>query len=337
MKHLMSNIKILTTFVVLSTIFLPLTSSAELMSSENYSVEAGRVGSGIISIPNATSTNYQADVSFGQQSEYTPSTYACNDGVDNDSDGLIDYPNDSGCSSASDNDETNIVAVSGGGGSGEGGFFTPSHINSFDAPLSISSDQSGTLTQTMSAEKSVKLEIPSNSVSSETTFTISEEILLITDAPKPAVKAELTGDNVFRVIAKDSAGKLVHTFLQELTITITIPTLPDDTTNVGLYYFDTAQQLWVLIPDAVFGDEIVTFQVDHLTDFAIFYVPGLPPTLPILFLIGDTNDDNKVDILDFNTLMVHWGETGISNIADFSGDSVVDIFDFNILMVHWTS
>ena len=33
-------------------------------------------------------------------------TYACNDGVDNDGDGKIDYPNDPGCSSSTDNDET---------------------------------------------------------------------------------------------------------------------------------------------------------------------------------------------------------------------------------------
>ncbi|MBU1036912.1 hypothetical protein KKF32_02665, partial [Patescibacteria group bacterium] len=32
--------------------------------------------------------------------------YQCADGLDNDGDGLIDYPNDPGCSSASDNDET---------------------------------------------------------------------------------------------------------------------------------------------------------------------------------------------------------------------------------------
>lgn len=36
-----------------------------------------------------------------------PPTYACNDNVDNDSDGLKDYPADPGCVSASDTDETN--------------------------------------------------------------------------------------------------------------------------------------------------------------------------------------------------------------------------------------
>jgi hypothetical protein len=36
----------------------------------------------------------------------------------------------------------------------------------------------------------------------------------------------------------------------------------------------------------------------------------------------DFNDDNKVDILDFNTLMVNWGGASL--------------FDFNLLMINWT-
>lgn len=51
--------------------------------------------------------------------------------------------------------------------------------------------------------------------------------------------------------------------------------------------------------------------------------------------IGDFNNDNKVDILDFNTLMINWGATG-TNVADLNKDGKVDILDFNILMVNWT-
>ncbi|MBO8183020.1 MAG: VWA domain-containing protein [Archaeoglobus sp.] len=38
-------------------------------------------------------------------------TTQCNDGIDNDGDGLIDYPNDPGCSSPQDNDEYNPPSV----------------------------------------------------------------------------------------------------------------------------------------------------------------------------------------------------------------------------------
>ncbi len=42
--------------------------------------------------------------------QITP-TYACSDNVDNDSDGRIDYPNDVGCTSSTDNDEYNQVII----------------------------------------------------------------------------------------------------------------------------------------------------------------------------------------------------------------------------------
>ena len=50
----------------------------------------------------------------------------------------------------------------------------------------------------------------------------------------------------------------------------------------------------------------------------------------------DANKDNKIDVLDFNTLMVNWDKTEAGNIADFNGDGKVDIFDFNLLMINWT-
>ncbi|PCI21340.1 hypothetical protein COB64_00455 [Candidatus Wolfebacteria bacterium] len=49
----------------------------------------------------------------------------------------------------------------------------------------------------------------------------------------------------------------------------------------------------------------------------------------------DTNDDDSIDILDFNTLMVNWGNTDVDNVADFDCDSIVSILDFNLLMINW--
>lgn len=55
-------------------------------------------------------------------------TYQCSDGIDNDGDGLIDYPADTGCTSSTDdteNSETSTTPSTGGGGGG-GGSSTPS-------------------------------------------------------------------------------------------------------------------------------------------------------------------------------------------------------------------
>ncbi len=64
-----------------------------------------------------------------------------------------------------------------------------------------------------------------------------------------------------------------------------------------------------------------------------------PPTTPPTLAQADFNGDGKVDILDFNTLIIHWGMTSGATKADgdANGDGKVDIFDFNILITHWTN
>jgi hypothetical protein len=62
----------------------------------------------------------------------------------------------------------------------------------------------------------------------------------------------------------------------------------------------------------------------------------VPPPLSLEAQKADANKDNKIDILDFNTLIVNWGTAVSGNIADFNGDNIVDLFDFNFLMIYWT-
>jgi len=64
------------------------------------------------------------------------------------------------------------------------------------------------------------------------------------------------------------------------------------------------------------------------------YTP--PSTLSAVAQKVDANKDGKIDVLDFNTLMVNWGSTSVGNVADFNGDGKVDVFDFNLLMINWT-
>ena len=58
-------------------------------------------------------------------------------------------------------------------------------------------------------------------------------------------------------------------------------------------------------------------------------------TTPALIKI-DTNNDGKVNIFDFITLMANWGKTGSNNTADFNSDGKIDILDFVLLMANWT-
>lgn len=58
-------------------------------------------------IASGWSTQGSVIVRYDVSNTQPPPTYQCSDGVDNDGDGLIDYPNDPGCSSSTDNDEYN--------------------------------------------------------------------------------------------------------------------------------------------------------------------------------------------------------------------------------------
>ncbi|PCI29968.1 hypothetical protein COB55_01145 [Candidatus Wolfebacteria bacterium] len=50
---------------------------------------------------------------------------------------------------------------------------------------------------------------------------------------------------------------------------------------------------------------------------------------------GDIDQNFKVDIFDFNIIMVNWGGSPTNAYADLDGNGKVDIFDFNLLMVSW--
>lgn len=53
---------------------------------------------------------HQGYVAIGfQVGNAAPQTYQCNDGIDNDGDGYIDFPSDQGCNDATDNNEYNAV------------------------------------------------------------------------------------------------------------------------------------------------------------------------------------------------------------------------------------
>lgn len=50
---------------------------------------------------------------------------------------------------------------------------------------------------------------------------------------------------------------------------------------------------------------------------------------------GDINKDNKINIFDFNDLIISWGDALTNLAADLDNNGKVDIFDFNLLMVNW--
>ena len=51
---------------------------------------------------------------------------------------------------------------------------------------------------------------------------------------------------------------------------------------------------------------------------------------------GDATGDGKVDVLDFNSLLIQWGKAGTNLTADLDKNGTVDIFDFNLLLINWS-
>jgi len=98
-------------------------------------------------------------------------------------------------------------------------------------------------------------------------------------------------------------------------------------------------------PYSIFGSPAVAAAVTPTTSSggggggggaAVSTTSTIPTTLSATAQKVDANKDGKIDVLDFNSLMVNWGKTTTGNIADFTGDGKVDIFDFNTLMINWT-
>ena len=156
------------------------------------------------------------------------------------------------------------------GGGGGGSYAPPSSISSVNNPLKISSTQQGTLTQNLNNKNKVKVEIPKGSIKSTTTFTASQGSLGEDDILKDKIGAFLFNGLVFNVEAVDSSNNAVREFSEDLTITLTVPDLPDDTSALELYYYDDEKEEWVIITDIEFSNSAITFKVNHLTRFAVF-------------------------------------------------------------------
>lgn len=154
----------------------------------------------------------------------------------------------------------------------------------------------------------------------------SSEGTLVFDKPVTILLEGVTGTVGYRPSGSDTWVKITNTCGGSYG-TPTAPTAPGEcaTTNgtdtkIVTYHFTSFGSLTAAVASAPGGG-------------------GNTPTATALTAVQkpyDTNNDDKIDVLDFNALMVHWGEKG--NVAgDFDKNGVVDVFDFNALMVHWTA
>jgi hypothetical protein len=174
--------------------------------------------------------------------------------------------------------------VIGGGGGGVNPTPTPEpeklkHVETYNNDLGIDPEQSGRYTKDTNNGQII-VEVPANNVPSRTIFYIVPELLSSENANLVLPDIQLIGSAFYNVFAKDQNGNFVHSFASPLTITLPVPMNLQKARNLAVYWFNETNNQWVLIPDAIFANNKVTFQVNHLTKFAIFGNIDTKETLP---------------------------------------------------------
>lgn len=108
---------------------------------------------------------------------------------------------------------------------------------------------------------------------------VKKTIFIIDEVPKIPLNSSLIKDNTtlinqafYDIYAIDETNNYVRQFNNPITITLPIAETYRELKNLGLYWLNEVNNKWVLIPDAVFEKDKVTFGVNHLTRFAIFYL-----------------------------------------------------------------
>ncbi len=295
--------------------------------------------------------------------------YACSDGIDNDGDGKIDYPADPGCSSPTDNDETDPPPAppSGGGGGGGGGVSAPinvpvttvtfvgraypkstvtllkdaqvaaSTVAGADAnfQISLSGLSAGNYIFSLYSEddkgnRSSLLSFPVSVTSGATTKVSGIFIAPTISVDKSDVKK---GDNI-AVFGQSAPGA-------DVTIVVNsdneiFAKTKADANGAYLYNFDTTplelgQHL--AKSKAAINDEISIFGK------AVSFNVGTKTTIKTdatKLMVGDLNKDGQVNLVDFS-IEAYWYKQASPPVSvDLNKDGKVDLTDLSIMAYYWT-
>lgn len=84
----------------------------------------------------------------------------------------------------------------------------------------------------------------------------------------------------------------------------------------------------VIFPVEVFADSLI-----NITD--IFFGPGIRKDITEKSC-ADPNEDGRVDLIDFSTLIFWFDKPNIPSRIDCNGDGKADLIDFSIMAFYWT-
>ena len=211
--------------------------------------------------------------------------YACNDSLDNDGDGLVDYPNDPGCDSLSDNSEVNLPtqnnqSTNTGGGGG----------TSNKGPAGQDDQNTTTLEFNGVAE-------PNSNI---------------------VVFRNLTPIDVFTV---DSSGIFSFELVGE---------------PIGVFSYSlSVQGENGFAPAQTYNLQNSASGLIRISDIKLFF------TNSISDVKGDINGDKRINITDFS-IVAFWferpleGDILLIEKTLFNGDGIIDLVDMSIMAYYWT-
>ncbi len=223
----------------------------------------------------------------------------------------------------------------------------PREVSSFNFPLTVSPNQSGTLKRSFNNGSEVGINVQQGTVSSQAEFDASLGIINSSAAPRDINNIYLVESYSYDIVATDLSGNKIRNFEKEIEVTIAIPSFPIDvaTDKVGLYYYEELSGDWILVPGTDFNldSNLITFETDHLTEFAVFIykigesqdrietyssgeVKGVVTVRGTLYgLDGELAD--SISLMEARTISVHESLVNLNKQETVVYDKVVYSFD----------
>jgi hypothetical protein len=301
---------------------------------------------------------------------YVIGTDVCSDGIDNDSDGDIDFPSDSGCSSTSDSSESGEVDDDTGGSSGGGGGggaigpvvpITEVIFRGRAYPLSdvtllknaqvvaltkagpdakfeirLSGLSAGSFTFGVFGEDSAGRRSLTQSINVALTDGASTVVSGIFLPPTIAIdKVEVRrGDilNIFGYSVPDAVVTVLVNSEEEIT-----EVAQADEDGVWLHQFDTLK-----IDYGLHNTRARAVSVNALTTFSksLGFAVGKENIAALAnegcTIIADLNDDCRVNLVDFSIEAFWYKRPNPLPRYDFNNDGFVDLTEFSIMAFYWT-
>lgn len=299
-----------------------------------------------------STTNFTIEIIPGPQ---------CFDGQDNDGDGKIDHPDDPGCGSRGDNDETDPAPSGGGGG---GGGYVPSvqTVVNFsgraypESTVTLLKDAQIATTTVAGADADFQISLSGLSggnyifgIYSEDNKGVRSSLLTFPIGITTGATTQVSGIFLAPTIAVDQSevkrGDNIAIFGQSIPkaeITIAINSDEEffdktlaDTNGAYLYNFDTAPldmgQHFTKSKAALSG-EISSFS--KVVSFSV----GTKNVAKAAqeFLKGDLGGDGRVNLVDFSIAAYWYKRPSPPATVDLSNDGKVDLIDFSIMAFYWT-